>query len=469
MKTESTIALIYPFYSVSSQQTQDVPLGICQIKSKLYQQGYDSKVFDLNFSNKSIKYSLLSNIEATKLFILNGNAAIEKNLCSLICRHDFDQFDIFCFSIFSFEQLLVSLALSKVLKERNKKIIFGGSFCKDNKQLMEDFKFIDFMVTDTGELGVESVVKILEGGLDEENLKNIIYREKDSSVKVSNVKNDVHMTSLPDFQDLDLDNYRDANGNLEIPYGISIGCALRCHYCTSHANQYPLYKDPKQIAKDLKYLKDKYRASRFFLICNFFNTSDDYMNDVASELLPLDIEWATCVIYKDISIETLRVMKKSGCRKLLMGLESGSQKMLDSMNKKVKLESCHLFKKIDAVGIKMRVNIILDLPGEGKRDILETAIFLKRHQEFIERVHFMMFQLNKGAYIFNNLEQFNMKLIKNESDPFGKYLYFHSYTVGSDKTVKPQMLEDYGFYDIIKPFIYRYKSEESKKRTSSFV
>jgi len=469
MNNKSKFALIYPFYPRSFKQTQDIPLGICHIKSKLSQMKYYSKVFDLNFTENSLKNKFLSDIPGLKLFILKGESKFKNDLMNLTNKYNLFDFDILCFSIYSFEQLMISLALSKLLKKKNKIIVFGGSFCEMNTQLLEDFKFIDYIITGTGEIGLESLIKSLKGKFDKSNTKNIAYRENNSSVIFSQIENKLSSMSIPDFSDLRLDNYKDATGRIEIPYCIGIGCTNRCYYCSSHMNNAPLYKDPKQIGRDIKYLRDKYNTKHFFLICNFFNISEAYMTDVSKKLHPLGVTWATCITYKDISLETLMKMKQSGCVKLLIGLESGSQRLLEKMNKNITLSRVNLLKNIKSAGINNRLNIILDLPGEEKNDVLDTVFFLRKHDRLIDDVHFILFQLNKGGYIFEHPTSFGVKLIKNEKDFFWKYLYNYNFIYTSDNRQNVMCVDKYRYYELIKPFLQKYKTNMNKEAKPSIA
>lgn len=455
-------ALLYPFYPAPAKQTQGIiPLGICQIKSKLCQMGYDSKVFDLNFIDHRLKKWFLSNMPALKWYILKGGCEIDGYLLKLMNENHLLDFDALCFSIFSFEQLIISLALSKFAKTKNKIVVLGGSYCDQNSELMKDFKFVDFMIRGTGEVGIESMIRVIDGRTDG-NVKNIVYRQSDKSLITAPLENSVRDMSLPDFSDLPLDRYKDQVGCLAIPYCIGIGCSNRCHYCSSHKNMPPLHKDPKQIGCDIRLLKDQYGARYFFLMCNLFNISETYMQDVARELAPLGITWGTSVTYKNISIETLRLMKESGCRKFSIGLETGSQRLLEAMNKKINVKSVRLLEEVKHVGINNRINIILGLPGETREDVLKTVDFLKQHQSVIDEVYFMLFQLHKGAYIFDHPEQFGLRLVQCENGVFEKYVFNHAYRYLLDDQPKVLSMEKYPHYDLVKSFIKKYRVKEER-------
>ncbi|MEW5895037.1 MAG: radical SAM protein [Candidatus Omnitrophota bacterium] len=466
MSKQISFALIYPFYFSPSEQSRDIPLGVCQIKSKLRQMGYASRVFDLNSIEEAVKHYFLSNISSIKSFILDENG-IEKDLLKMADHLGLFDYDVICFSVYSFEQLLISLALSKAIKKRatDKKTVFGGSFCEQETGLLADFPFVDFIIRGIGEVGIESLIKILNDCGTGPEYKNIIYRTSDFSIIKAPLENEIDQMSLPDFTDLDLNNYKDGEGRLEIPYCVGTGCTNRCYYCSSHRYSVPAYKNPKKVGEDIKYLRDRYHADHFFLICNFFNISEEYMQGIAGELTGLGVTWATCITYKNISVKTLDLMKKSGCIKLLIGVETGSQRLLNAMNKKIDLKSIRVLEDMKKLGIGNRINIILDLPGETREDVLETVSLLNKHEKFIDEARFILFELNKGTYIFEHPNEFGIRTIKDENDFFSKYVYNHLYVFSSNRRMKASGFENYPFYDLIKPFLQ--KSPQTKKENSA--
>jgi radical SAM superfamily enzyme YgiQ (UPF0313 family) len=104
------------------------------------------------------------------------------------------------------------------------------------------------------------------------------------------------------------------------------------------------------------------------------------VREISEEILRrhLDIRWA-CFSRVGTSEETLKVMHRSGCRMVAYGVESGSQKVLDGIKKKIEIgEIEKSFKVTRKLGIRTKAFIIVGLPGEGEEEFQETLSLARR-------------------------------------------------------------------------------------------
>lgn len=111
-----------------------------------------------------------------------------------------------------------------------------------------------------------------------------------------------------------------------------------------------------------------------------------------------------------INYEIVSYLATSGCKEIKFGLESGSQKLLTSMNKKLNLdkfeETISLTKQF---GINNKVFLMHGFPGENKETTCETISFLNKNKQFIDRAVLFQFTPLPGSYVYNTPEKFNIR------------------------------------------------------------
>src|SRR5690606_21810488 len=107
-----------------------------------------------------------------------------------------------------------------------------------------------------------------------------------------------------------------------------------------------------------------------------------------------------------LSAEDLQRAAQAGLVRITCGLESGSQRVLNSMAKGVKLTRMSSFiKAASAAGISVRLTSIVGYPSEETEDIDKTTDFIAEHREYIERVTLNRFTIMPGVPIQEQLEK----------------------------------------------------------------
>lgn len=127
----------------------------------------------------------------------------------------------------------------------------------------------------------------------------------------------------------------------------------------------------------------------------------------------LKIRWAgQPIVRPEMTKEFLQNMRKAGCEWLGYGIESGSQKVLDKINKRFSIKLAEqVLKDTHDVGIQVQANFMFGIPTETEEDFKETLNFLKRNRDSIDSVlasqSFCV--IDKGTYLYNHPEEFGIK------------------------------------------------------------
>lgn len=127
----------------------------------------------------------------------------------------------------------------------------------------------------------------------------------------------------------------------------------------------------------------------------------------------LGIFWtANMIIRPEMNWDVIRKMKDSGCKHVIFGIESGSQRVLDLMKKHYRLQDAdRIIQWMYKAGIPVTCNFMFGFPGETEEDFQKTLDFIKRNAGFLKRVYPSRTYcgIEESSYLYNHLEEFGIK------------------------------------------------------------
>ncbi len=327
-------------------------------------------------------------------------------------------FDVIGFRVFSTDLLSVkeSLAAVRTLCP-GAKIILGGahpSYFPD--QTLEYFTEADFAIRGEAEKGLVELVRYMvrPDAVRLGDIPGLIWRE-DGKINMNPPYYNEKLDALgyPDWNLINPCHYPFQTSYLTkskivAPLLITRGCPFQCTFCAvrsitgdtirSHSVDY--------IIEEIKLLKTNFGIKEVCFIDDNFLVFKNRIIDLCERMidLKLDIQWSCFGIRLDmIDEKTLNVMERSGCYLLTVGIESGSQRILDHMKKNLTLDLIE--DKINLIhaktGIKVIGNFILGYPLETEEDILKTIRFAKRLPLY--GANFFPFHPTPGTEIYNHL------------------------------------------------------------------
>ena len=159
------------------------------------------------------------------------------------------------------------------------------------------------------------------------------------------------------------------------------GCKSRCTYClwpqTISGHNYRT-RSVKDIADEIAYAQKEFpEVKEFFFDDDTLTDNIEHVEALAIELGKLGVTWS-CNAKANVPRKTLEVLKANGLRLLLVGYESGNQKILNNMKKGVRLDFARRFTKdCHDLGILIHGCFIMGLPGETQDTIKETMAYAK--------------------------------------------------------------------------------------------
>lgn len=165
----------------------------------------------------------------------------------------------------------------------------------------------------------------------------------------------------------------------------SKGCVARCTFC-HRWDRGIRYIPVPTVMKRVKYLMENYNVGYITFADENFGTDKRWLTEFCTEIQKFDILWQVHGMRVNcITPEYLKMMKDAGCSAVYFGMETGSEKILQVMEKKVKIEdNYNCIKWIIDAGIHSTIQLVLGMPGENWSTIKETSDFVNYSNQLDE-------------------------------------------------------------------------------------
>ncbi|HHT9153199.1 MAG TPA: B12-binding domain-containing radical SAM protein, partial [Candidatus Hypogeohydataceae bacterium YC40] len=326
-------------------------------------------------------------------------------------------------SITSTSQLLPGLTLARLIKRANPDIhitVGGSIFTKliDNLLLGVDafFSFVDSFVVFEGEHALLELANQLSGGKDLSKVPNLVYKT-DGRVTINEpfYIEDVNNLPTPDYNGLPFGLYHSPRPVL--PVQTSRGCYWgKCTFCNLHYDH--RYYRPKGIdfiVRDIQTLKERHQTNYFFFADECIPIST--LKRLVKVLPDLHIKWIGGVrLEEGLTRELTRDVRRAGCLKLVFGMESYSQRVLNLMQKGIKRETVkRILEDCLEEGVATHIYTIVGFPTETIAEAIESVNFILENKRLVSSRGFSflpcLYEMEKHSPITLNPSAYGLRRI----------------------------------------------------------
>lgn len=284
--------------------------------------------------------------------------------------------------------------ITRIIKNTNPDclVVLGGVHPTAFPEKTMEESGADFAIIGEGEITFYEIAK----GVSENNLRpgeilGVCYKSADG--KLIKNKSRPYIENLdsipfPARQLYDLKKYYSAptkkvsDEPMVTPILTSRGCAFKCVHCISNVlwSRAVRFRSSDNVIAEIEECVNKYGVREFNVLDDTFTLKKDRLMEICRKIIDrnLKIFWICFSRVNTIDEEMAEIMRKAGCRKISFGLESGSQKILDLMNKNATIAMG--IKAVNAVrkkGIEAHASFMFGNIGETKETIRETINFAK--------------------------------------------------------------------------------------------
>ncbi len=344
------------------------PLGTILAAAVLREAGHDVSLFDSQFAHAPEE--VIPYFEKNKPDIF------------VICDDGFNYLTKMCLT----NMREAAFRMQELAKANGCKVIVSSSDSTDHFE-----KYLDhganFVIKGEAEMALKELVEAIGRNEDVSRIEGLVYRNGNATVHTPkrSVMRELDTLPLPAWNLVDIEAYRSiwvaANGYFSLNMATTRGCPFKCNWCAKpiYGNRYNS-RSPEKVVEELQLLKTKFHFDHIWFCDDIFGLKPGWVNRFAA----LVNEKGLQLRYKIQSRADLLVQENyvadlaaSGCETVWMGAESGSQKVLDAMDKGTTIEQIReATALLNKHGIRPAFFLQFGYPGETVEDIRMTIALL---------------------------------------------------------------------------------------------
>jgi radical SAM superfamily enzyme YgiQ (UPF0313 family) len=330
------------------------PLGLLYICSHLRSKGYSVDVFDSTFKTRASLSERLRQEPPAALGIY-ANLMTRPNVVTIL----------------------------REAKQAGWRTIVGGP---EPGAYIEEYldAGADVVVLGEGELTVEELLNAWrQGDTDLSSISGIAFRESHGFTRRTTPRSqitDLDVQPWPAREAIDMDRYVDTwrthHGKGSVSLITARGCPFRCEWCSHQVfGQTHRRRRPEYVADELEWLLERYKPDMLWIADDVFTINHDWLTKWAAELNQRQIHIPfECISRSDrLNENVIRTLAGLGCQRLWVGSESGSQRILDAMQRGVKVQAVRQAVALcRQYGIETGMFLMWGYEGEELEDIEAT-------------------------------------------------------------------------------------------------
>jgi anaerobic magnesium-protoporphyrin IX monomethyl ester cyclase len=282
-----------------------------------------------------------------------------------------------------------ALAMARASRRAGATVTAAGADVSDHPHVYLTHG-VDYALVGEPDHTLAEVTAAVLGGRDARDLPGVVTLSQDGGglrrAQPRVPERELDRFPAPAWDLVDVEAYRrawqDRHGRFSLNLVTTRGCPFHCNWCAKPiwGQRYAMHS-PERVAADLAHLKDRYRPDHIWFADDIFGLRPDWVVEFAREVSRLDAAVAFTIqsradLMTDAAVEALA---HAGCAEVWLGAESGSQTILDAMQKGTTLEDIAAAReRLGRRGIRACFFLQLGYPGEEWADILETAAMVRR-------------------------------------------------------------------------------------------
>jgi radical SAM superfamily enzyme YgiQ (UPF0313 family) len=361
------------------------PLGLLYVSGYLKSKNISNDVFDTTFSNQTTQLE----------FILEKKPKVICIYTNLMTK-------------------IEVIKLMKILKTETynfPKIVLGGPDVTYN---VENYlkSGADFLVIGEGEETTFELYQAIINNSDIHQINGIAFLENNQVIQTeARTKfKELNELPLPNREAISMQKYletwKNNHGKSSMTISTQRGCPYTCKWCSTAVYGQSYRRRPAHlVVEEMKMLKEKYNPDAIWFVDDVFTVSHKWLTEFHSEIIKQNaiIPFECITRAERLNDEILQLLKEIGCFRIWIGAESGSQKIIDLMDRRVDIN--HVKKMIqdtNAIGIETGTFVMVGYPEETIEDIDKTIQYLKEAKptQYTITIAYPI----KGTSLYNEIE-----------------------------------------------------------------
>ena len=341
------------------------PLGTMYAASLMRENGFDVSLFDVMFSKQPEEIISALDEHQPDLFVLYDDGF---NYLTKMCLTNMRD---------------AAFKMIKLAKERGCTVIVSSSDSTDQyEQYLNEGA--DFILIGEAEFTLLELAQSINNKQNNyTQIQGLAFKDNDALKKTSRrtVIRELDALPLPAWDLVNITPYKQSwlkhAGYFSMNIGTTRGCPFKCNWCAKpiYGNRYNS-RSPENVIKELKLLKEKYQFDHIWFCDDIFGLKPGWVNEMAELAKKEKLQFRFKIQSRaDLLLQESYVtaLARAGCDNVWIGAESGSQKILDAMDKGITVDQIYkAVKLLKQYGINPSFFIQFGYPGETKADIKLT-------------------------------------------------------------------------------------------------
>jgi anaerobic magnesium-protoporphyrin IX monomethyl ester cyclase len=339
-----------------------------------------------------------------------------------------------------------------------------------HRAIVNDYPAIDFVIRGEYEYTVLELARALRDRRDPGEIEGLTFRH-DGTVVVTQDRPyiaDLDRLPFPARDYFDWGRYHEPT-YYALPWITMIssrGCPYRCTFCswpqTMYGHKYRV-RSAKNVVDEMEHCVKKYRPGEIFFDDDTFTIGKSRVMDICREIRDrnLQVVWSCMGRTDTVDPEMLAEMFSAGCRKIKFGVETGSEKMMETIQKGLDLSRVgEIFESARSVGMEVHGTFMIGLPGETRETVKETVTLASSIP--MDSVQFSIATPFPGTRFYAECVQNGWLVTENWDDYDGNFGSVVSYPQLSKVEIEELLYFAYREYDTRRkrdPLAVRFKRE----------
>ena len=374
MSYKKILLIVPPFYRLLGSKNDWIHLGLHYIGANLNKHSHSTKIYnaDANLMIEEKDYGFFFE-EDMKEAILNSPVWTE--ISSIIKKYNPDLVGI----TMSSPTKMMGYKIAKIVKQIDQTIlvVVGGPYPTLRPFKVISNKNIDCVVQGEGE---EPFLKLVQGE-NMEFINGLVWKKGDTIQVNSHSKFIENLDSLP-FPNFGLELIPVNPKKNFIAIQTARGCTFNCSFCSSPRiwGRRIRFRSVSNVIAEIMYRKDFYGVSHFYFSDDTFNIVPERVRRLCKKIIfkNLNITFSCEARLNLVDKYTLKLMKEAGCVRMKVGLESGNDRILHLMKKRITVKEIrNAIRKIKEVNIPITAYVMIGMPTETTEEMMDTLKLCK--------------------------------------------------------------------------------------------
>lgn len=336
------------------------PLGTLYAASYLREKGYEVALFDAMLAESEEEWAQALDIHRPQYAVIyEDNFNYLSKMCLLRMRE-------------------AAFTMIRMAKDRECTVILCGADVTDHYDKYLD-QGADYCILGEGEETLSELLDQLSAGKDAKDVIGLVSRYSLLPSRRPDIK-DLDSLPFPAWDLVDVPKYKklwlEHHGYFSMNMVTTRGCPYHCNWCAKPIwGQRYNSRSPENVAAEMQWLKQNFAPDHIWFADDIFGLKPNWVERFADLLIEKDaVIPFKCLKRADLVTEkTAAALSKAGCQTVWVGAESGSQKILDAMDKGDKVDDIYrAADRLHANGIMVGFFLQFGYPGETWNDVLMT-------------------------------------------------------------------------------------------------